>query len=99
MLENGTYEELSTSSPLFHKLVEATHLQEENEETTDFPSRKTTRCVTFSEAEIDELRTSKLNIEKSQQGSVGCRIYASYLRAGAGLTCSLFLIVLTFGGL
>ncbi|CAF1175955.1 unnamed protein product, partial [Adineta ricciae] len=99
MLENGTYEELRTSSPLFRNLVEVTHQQEENEETIDFPSRKTTRCVTFSEAEIDELRTSKLNIEKSQQGSVGCWIYASYLRAGAGLTCSLFLIVLTFGGL
>ncbi|CAF1179985.1 unnamed protein product, partial [Adineta ricciae] len=98
MLENGTYEELRTSSPLFRNLVETTHQQEENEETIDFPSRRTTRCVTFSEAEIDELRTSKMNIEKSQQGSIGCWIYASYLRAGAGLTCSLFLIGLTFGG-
>lgn len=101
MIENGTYAELRTSSSLFRDLIEATHQQEEkeeNEETIEFPSRKTTRCVTFSETEIDEFRSSKLNIEKSQQGSVGFWIYASYLRAGAGLTCSLLLIVLSFGG-
>jgi hypothetical protein len=98
-VQTGSYEELITSSSSFNRLLENIH-QQEHEEQELLPGidyRPSSRCVTFSEIENDEILSASTYFETKQEGSVHWRVYISYLQAGAGLILSVFLITVVFG--
>jgi len=99
MVETGTYEELLACSSSFSRLLENIHQQEQeqHEHSTDIQGRRSTRSMTFSEIENEEIISGSTNVETKQEGSVNWHVYISYIRAGAGLVLSILLIILVFG--
>jgi hypothetical protein len=102
MVLKGTYGELFASSSSFSRLLENIHQQEEDQEQkeyqTDSVPRHLTRCVTFSENDLEEVSLmDSQNLEVKQEGVVKWHVHIAYLRAGAGLFFGVFLLILIFG--
>jgi hypothetical protein len=95
----GSYEELLASSSSFNHLLEDINQQEEEEHelSTTAVLRRSSRNVTLSEPENDEILSSSTNFEMKQEGSINWRVYISYMRAGAGLVLTLILLIVFYG--
>ena len=106
MVEKGTYEELLASSPLFSRLLENIHQQEEkeqqqlaqNEHQTDGHPKHIIRCMTSTETDPEEVSLlDRQHSEVKQKGVVKWHVHISYFRAGAGLFFGVFLLIFIFG--
>ena len=92
----GTYAELVASSPEFNRLLDNIHQQDDD--VHDGQRRHSTRRMTAIESGVDEdLSLLSDDLESKREGSVDCRVYVSYLRAGAGLLVGVVLVTLIFG--
>jgi hypothetical protein len=99
MVQCGSYAERLSQSSSFARMLENIYQQGQDckESVALAEQQRSSRCVTLSEAENDELSSSLIALENKEEGSLSWRVYGDFLKAGVGLTVGILLIVGIFG--
>lgn len=99
MTDIGTYDELSSSSLSFARLLHDIHQHElKEQQSVEFQHQRSIFDSSASESEAPAKENSSLptNIETKQEGIVKWHVYTSYLRAGIGLLVGFILMTSIF---
>ncbi|CAF0978516.1 unnamed protein product [Rotaria sordida] len=99
MVQNGTYEQLLSSSPSFARLLEDINQhKQEYEEQPNTLLRKRSKIGSINSLQEDEedLKSLPTNNEIKQEGIVRWSVYVSYLRAGISGVLGVLLLLTVF---